>query len=212
MIAFIAVKGTSVRCPNKNKVLLPYVVKKFKGYLDVVVVTDSSEIASMCESTGVKFYMECKEPPHDEFYAIYDCIRKNNIQDEELLILPATQPFKSLDTVFEVANYNMEGLDMVTTYTIVPNRSIFVLNSDDTFKYDSYHRKGSMCEPLKMVDGNIYKLTKSSLERIALSNDTNHAIWGESKIAYIENKCQLFLDVDTPSDLEIFKDITEHKL
>ena len=30
MIAFIAVKGTSVRCPNKNKVLLPYVVEKFK--------------------------------------------------------------------------------------------------------------------------------------------------------------------------------------
>lgn len=212
MIAFIAVKGASVRCPNKNKSLLPYVVKKFKEYLDIVVVTDSNEIASICESMGVKFYIECKEPPHDEFYAIYDCMKKNNIQDEELLIFPATQPFKNLDTVLEVANYNMKGVDMVTTYTVVPNRSIFILNEDDTFKYDSYHRKGCMCEPLKMIDGNLYKLTKRSLERIALSNDTNHAIWGESKIAYVENKCQLFLDVDTPTDLEIFKNIIEHKL
>lgn len=212
MIAFIAVKGTSIRCPNKNKVLLPYVIDKFKKYLKIIVITDSEDIADMCKSMDVKFYIECKEPPHDEFYAIYDCMKKNNIQDEELLIFPATQPFKSLDTVIEVANYSMKGIDMVTTYTVVPNRSIFILNEDDTFKYDSYHRKGCMCEPLKMIDGNLYKLTKRSLERIALSNDTNHAIWGESKIAYVENKCQLFLDVDTPYDLKMFKDITEHKL
>jgi hypothetical protein len=73
--------------------------------------------------------------------------------------------------------------------------------------YDSYERKGSLCNDVKMIDGCIYKIKTSFLKNILQSSSINHSFWNESKIKFIENNSDFFLDVDTPKDLKIFEKI-----
>ena len=55
MIIFITVKGESKRCPNKNLILLPYVLNNFSNYLkEIIVITDSIKLKKIAEDFGVK--------------------------------------------------------------------------------------------------------------------------------------------------------------
>lgn len=77
MIIFITVKGTSIRCPNKNIKLLPYTLEKIKDLnLDILVITDSSEIRDICIKYKIKCHITCLvetpsfrvERKQDKFY------------------------------------------------------------------------------------------------------------------------------------------------
>lgn len=211
MITFITVKGTSNRCPNKNLTLLPYVLEQVNSYLNVVVITDSLELKTIAEKYNVKVFIEEEYIQISEFNSIYNFLLKTNTLSSinEFVYLPVTQPFRSDELIKNILFCDITNYDFATTYSIVPDRGIFLLNDDNTYKYDSYERKGSLCKDLKMIDGCVYKIKTDFLVKIIKSDNVNHSFWNESNIKFIENKDGLFLDVDTTKDLEIFKNLTE---
>lgn len=210
MTAYITVKGTSVRCPRKNHTLLPYVLAYARELFGVVVITDDDELEGIAKEYGVEVYKDRNTHKISEFHAIYGYLAEQEKldKDEEFVILPVTQPLRTEDTMKAVRDLDMTGHDVVTTYTVVSNRGIFLLNEDNTFKVESYNRKGCMCNEEKMADGSMYRMRNTFLRDIVESEDTNHAFW-HSRILWIENTQPMFLDVDTPKDLRIFNTIRE---
>lgn len=210
MIAYITVKGVSVRCPRKNHTLLPYVLAYARELFDVVVITDDDELEGIAKEYGVEVYKDKNTHKISEFHAIYGYLAEQGKldKDEEFVILPVTQPLRTEHTMKVVRDLDMTGYDVVTTYTVVSNRGIFLLNEDNTFKTESYNRKGCMCKEEKMADGSMYKMRNLFLRDIVESEDTNHEFW-HSRLLWVENTHPMFLDVDTPRDLELFNIIRE---
>lgn len=210
MIAYITVKGNSVRCPRKNHALLPYVLAYARELFDVVVITDDDELASIAKEYGVEVYKDKNTHKISEFHAIYGYLAEQGKldKDEEFVILPVTQPLRTEHTMKVVRNLDMTGYDVVTTYSVVSNRGIFLLNEDNTFKVESYNRKGCMCKEEKMADGSMYKMRNTFLRDIVESEDTNHEFW-HSRLLWVENTHPMFLDVDTPRDLKLLNIIRE---
>lgn len=208
MIAYITVKGNSVRCPRKNHALLPYVLAYARKLFDVVVITDDDELGGIAKEYGVEVYWDKNPHKISEFHAIYGYLAEQGKldKDEEFVILPATQPLRTEHTMKVVRNLDMTGYDVVTTYSVVSNRGIFLLNEDNTFKVESYNRKGCMCSEEKMADGSMYKMRNTFLRDIVESEDTNHEFW-HSRMLWVENTHPMFLDVDEPRDLELFNTI-----
>lgn len=205
MTAYITVKGVSVRCPRKNHTLLPYVLAYARELFDVVVITDDDKLEGIAKEYGVEVYKDKNTHKISEFHAIYGYLAEQGKLDldEEFVILPVTQPLRTEQTMKTVRDLDMTGYDVATTYTVVSNRGIFLLNDDNTFKVDSYNRKGCMCKEEKMADGSMYRMRNTFLRDIVESEDTNHAFW-HSRILWVENTHPMFLDVDTPRDLELF--------
>ena len=214
MTIFITVKEESKRCPNKNLILLPYVLNNFSNYLkEIIVITDSIEIKKIAGDFGVKeTFLEDKRVQVSEFNSIYNYLSKNNKFSEisEFIYLPVTQPFSSEELLNSISSLDLLDYDFSTTYSIIPDRKIFLLNNDNSFKYNSYERKGSLCGELKMIDGAIYRIKTEFLEKIISSDNINHCFWNESKILFLENN-NLFLDIDTPRDLFLFQEIIKNK-
>lgn len=207
MTIFITVKGESKRCPNKNKVLLPYVLNQISSsFSNIIVITDSLELKEIADNFGVVVYLENKEIQKGEFFSIYDFLMKTNtlLDIPEFILLPATQPFRSIELIQDIISCDLEGYDFATSYSKVPNRKIFLLNNDFSYKYESYERKGSLCSEEKMIDGYIYKIKTSFLKNIVNSDNSNNYFWNHSRIKFIENKSRFFLDIDEPEDLDLF--------
>lgn len=204
---YITIKGYSVRCPQKNIKLLPHVLEQCSSYLDITVITDDLSIKQICEKYNVDCYIESKEIQCGEFNSIYEYL-KNTGQIKtikDFIYLPVTQPIRNNETIMNVVHSDLNDYDFATTYSIIPNRKIFLLNDDFTYQYDSYERKGSLCKDTKMIDGYIYKIKTDCLIRIINSENTNHKFWNNSKIKFIENTTGIFLDVDEPRDLKLFE-------
>lgn len=204
---FICAKGTSIRCPGKNIKLLQYTLNKVKSFMDIIVITDSSQIENICKHNNVKCYIEDSNKQFGELTSIYNYLIDTNQFDtiKEFILLPLPQPFTNIETIMNIAYSDLTDYDMATTYTIVPNRSIFLLNNDNTYKVDSYERKGCLCPDTKMIDGCIYKIKTSFLFECINQDSFNHHFWNESKIKFIENTSDIFLDVDTPKELKQFE-------
>lgn len=205
--AFITVKGKSERCPGKNIKLLPYVLEQCSSYLDITVITDDIFIKRICDKYNVDCFIEDKSVQTSEFNSIYNYLVKTNQLDiiKEFLYLPVTQPIRNNETIMNVAYSDLTGCDFATTYSMVPNRKIFLLNDDFTYQYDSYERKGSLCKDTKMIDGYVYKIKTECLIRIIASNNINNEFWNKSKIKFVKNTTGIFLDVDEPRDLKMFE-------
>lgn len=207
MKTFICAKETSVRCPDKNIKLLQYTLDKVKSFMDIIVITDSKQIENICKQNNVECFIENKDKQFGELMSIYNYISSTNQYDiiSEFIHLQLTQPFTNIETLMNVAYSDLTDYDMVTTYTIVPNRSIFLLNDDNTYKVESYERKGCLCPDVKMIDGCIYKIKTSFLYECINQESFNHHFWNESKIKFVENTSDVFLDVDTPKELKQFE-------
>lgn len=204
---FICAKGTSVRCPNKNLKLIQYTLDKVKSFLDITVITDSPRIVEICKQNNVDYYIEDSNKQFGELMSIYNYLIETNQLESitEFIQLPLPQPFTNIETIMNVANADLTEYDMATTYTVVPNRAIFLLNEDNTYKVDSYERKGCLCPDVKMIDGCIYKIKSSFLKEIISTESFNHHFWNKSKICFVENTSDIFLDIDTPKELKQFE-------
>lgn len=179
--------------------------------MDITVITDHDGMAKICKDYNVDCFMEDKSVQTGEFNSIYNYLLSTNqlYTIKEFIHLPVTQPIRSNDTILKVMYSDLTDYDFATTYTMVPNRKIFLLNEDNTYQYDSYERKGSLCPDVKMIDGAIYKIKTEFLSKIIYSESPNHMFWNESKIKFIKNDAELFLDVDEPRDLKLFEIYTK---
>lgn len=208
MIIFITVKGKSKRCPNKNKILLPFVLEQISSIsnIEIIIITDSLELKEIAENFKVTVYLEDRSEQGSEFESIYNYITNYNLFSKipEFTLLPVTQPFRSDNLIKNTITCNLEGYDFATSYSNVPNRKIFLINNDFSYKYNSYERKGSLCSQEKMIDGYIYKIKTSFLKDVVNSDNSNNYFWNHSRIKFIENNSRFFLDIDEPEDLDLF--------
>ena len=204
---FIPAKGYSKRCDNKNYILLPYILNQCKSYLDITVITEDFAIKQICDKHEVNCYIESKESQVNELYSIYNYLVKTNQLNtvREFIHLPTTQPIKNKETILNVLNTDLTNYDIITTYSVIPNRKIFLLNDDFSYQYESYERKGCLCFNTKMIDGSIYKIKTDHLIKIINSQSPNHTFWNQSKIQFVENTTEVFLDVDEPKDIKLFE-------
>ena len=203
--AFITVKGNSSRCPGKNIKLLPYVLDQCKDLFNITVITDSLDIENICKEYNIDCFIEDRSIQTCEFNSIYQYLKITGEVLSEFIHIPVTQPIRNEETLLKIRDMELGEYDFITTYSIISNRKIFLLDEDKNFIYESYERKGSLCKDSKMVDGALYKISYNCLGRVIKSENINHAFWNKSKIKFIENTTGLFLDVDEPRDLRLFE-------
>lgn len=181
---FIPMKGHSLRCPNKNKVLLPFMTRVFKTFNTniiprCIIVTESDEIISLAKELGYKnIYKEetinGKSVNPSEYHAILKCIEAYNnhkikfrtkFDMSYFFLAPVTQPFKSnmfYDYIMDLKRSNklnskMSNTSFITTICSQQDRKIFEYNiKDNKFEVESNGRKGAMCDDKYYIDGYWY--------------------------------------------------------
>lgn len=206
----IPVKHYSLRCPGKNKTLLPYItefLRKENRLQDAVVISDSLPMLDEARSLSLKTHFETREEWQDELVSCWNYM--NSINCERFFLCPVTQPFKSA-ALFEKMENELAGnklqTDFICTATNVPNREIFYLQDKETdfwkFQQTASNRKGALCPEQLMIDGALYLIRTSFLEKVISSADPNASWWGGNFKCVVNDAP--FMDIDTPQDMQKF--------
>lgn len=203
----ITIKSFSERCKNKNFELLPYTLdylKRLGRIEDVIIISDSDKFEIIAnEYHSIKeYFIEERETWWCEFNSLANYLSKTP-QIKRFIWLNVTQPCRSLDLIENAIAEDLSAFDLVTSYCIVPNRDIFKINNDMTFKYEGSERKGSLCEAEMIADGALYYMSSEFLFKVVKSESPNKMFWN-SRVKFIENKAPL-VDIDTESELDVFK-------
>lgn len=203
---FICIKEHSVRCPGKNFELLPYTLNYLQknNYIqNTVVISDSDIFKSITNNYNIKnYFIEQRDTYWDELYSCYNYCNQIKYYDN-YIILNVTQPLRELNLIDKCLDIDLKICDLVTSYTIIPERSIFYLDDNNQFVIKNSERKGCMCHEQKVADGAIYYTSYRFMTTVINSDNPNKTFWN-SNIYFIENNVP-FVDIDTPNDLNIFK-------
>ena len=193
----IPAKGKSVRCPGKNKALLPYIAKYLHNEkLEGTVLSNDQNIRSLAELYGLKSWVEHRTDKDDDLSACRKFMK--NCDREMFFMLPLTQPFKHKGLLKEMFDKLDDDTDFIVTSHITSDRSLFYAK-DNKFITPSKERKGCMCPDVETIDGTAYLIKKSFIEKVASNED----FWG-GKFKTSINKAP-FIDIDTEEDMEKFK-------
>ncbi|WP_034575460.1 MULTISPECIES: hypothetical protein [Capnocytophaga] len=209
----IPIKGNSIRCPNKNKILLPYTVtylKKINRLENAVVITDNIKLGEYAESLGIKTYFEVCKEDQDELISCDNFVKNVKINEEYFFLMPVTHPFRTLElcNLFEKEREKYIGIDFIVSSNIVTDRSNFFVDSNKNFSFlYSKRRMGKYCKQIHMVEGSLYLINKHFLSRIVQRNDSNYYFW-EGNFRCVINEAP-FIDIDTMDDLRRFNFIIE---
>lgn len=206
----IPVKASSRRCPGKSKELLPYTQKWIEqvGLKDITtfIIDDLGEFEE--ELYGWDYWWEGKTSGDDILsLASYPLLSRS----EFIFYFPVTQPFRDLDLAERMISSfeDNPGLDFITTYSIIQDRSIFFLNPNlDSFLNPSCpERKGSICPMREMIDGSGYLIKTEFLGNISKDKYLSNSEFWAGNFKAVENKSFL-VDIDTEKDLELFRRLT----
>lgn len=203
----IPIKGMSRRCPNKNRNLLPFTIKLLKHIQclkNCVVISDCVDLLLFAEKYNIKTHLEIRDANQDELMSCHNYIKESDSQ--AFILLPVTQPFRNKDLIKNCYLSYLESIDQVdfiTSFTETANRERFHLEMKTgihTFKYKNKNKMGELCSPIKMIDGAVYLIKSSFIEKIATFGNTNKAFW-KGRFKCVENQSP-FMDVDTVYDME----------
>lgn len=205
----IPIKGKSIRCPNKNDFLLPFTLnylKKIKLLDNAIVITDCEALEKYAKSLGVKTHFEIRMPNQDELLSCYNYVENKNI--DFFFLMPVTQPFRAFDLFSLFLEKEMKsGTDFIVSTCIYADRKNFyveVKNADKVeFLHKNMKRRGKDCKQNYMIDGSLYLIKTTFLERVIENKNTNDAFW-KGNFQVVINKAP-FLDIDTLEDMEKFK-------
>ncbi len=206
----IPIKKKSRRCPGKNKILLPFTahyLKQQKIIRNAVVISDSPELLNFATSLGfISTFLEVRTSTQDELTSCCNFTKSTAIK--EFVLLPVTHPFRDNDLISKCYNLYLkekEHIDFITSFTEINNREQFYLKISDNnpfFLKEQINRKGNLCKNTPMIDGSIYLIKSSFIEKVACSKDPNAAFWG-GNFKCVKNIAP-FMDIDTISDLDSF--------
>ena len=198
----IPVKEYSTRCNKKNYALLPYAADYIQG-LDAsnrtAVIADSQDLTILAASLGLHAYLEKRYSNQDELRSCYNYAKQNSIQ--YFFLCPITQPFKReklMQQMAEVFEKEMEQRDFITTISKVTDRNLFYVEdfwNGYRFIHDMPNRKGIQCATQYMIDGVLYLIKTSFLEKVMLSDDSNKTFWS-GNFNCVLNEAS-FKDIDT---------------
>lgn len=207
----IPIKGKSIRCPDKNRKLLPFTLNylKFINRIEnAVVITDCFELEKYAKTFGVRTYVEIREESQDELLSCYNYLKNSNIKFDFFFLLPVTHPLRTVEllSLFEEKNKSVD-IDFLTSICTFTDRKNFFVQLQENGKADfllsGLTRKGQDCEQHYMIDGSLYLIKTSFLERVIQSENTNETFWN-GKFQVIINYAP-FIDIDTFQDMERFK-------
>lgn len=198
----VPARGKSIRCPNKNSKLLYYMVKWLRNEgLQATVLSDDPKMRYAAYSFGLDTWEEHRTDKDDNLTA---CRKFMKDRDEEFYFeLPLTQPFKHHGLLQDMLNAMDDNTDFVVTSHTVTDRSLFYVK-DNKFITESKERKGCMCPEYEMVDGTVYLVRKSFIEKV----NSNEDFW-DGKFKTVINHAP-FIDIDTVEDMEKFKFICDY--
>ncbi|WP_340106403.1 cytidylyltransferase domain-containing protein [Rhodohalobacter sp. 8-1] len=223
-LAIIPARGGSKRIPGKNlsKIgpdsLLALAIKSAQessSIDEVIVSTDSREIASEAERNGVKVpWMRPESISGDEartvdvmLHALDTFVETNGYRPDHVVLLEPTAPLRSselIDRAVQQFEHSKEADSLVSVNKI---RHIYhpeeILTSDDHGYLTPYlsnrtfdSRKGRKeQEPVYIQNGLIYITNGRTLAE-------DKSIYG-NKVLKFETDDTLFADIDEPEDLEI---------
>ena len=204
---FITIKGNSQRCPGKNKKLLPFAYNYLKRQFlisNTIVISEAQALLDYAISLGfTNTYKEPFNPKGSENESIYNCINALHIRTNWVILFPVCQPLKSDNLIIDCISHISPRYDFITSYNIVADRSIFLLDDNNKFVVDSEERKGSLCKQTKMIDGAIYCIKYSFLEKCVKSENANKEFWA-GNFDVVKNDT-LFFDIDTREDMQQFE-------
>lgn len=207
----IPIKGQSNRCPNKNKEMLPFTInylKTIQRLNNAVVITDCKELERYAISLGVETHLEVRERNQDELLSCYNFIKNRKIELDYFFLMPVTHPLRDINLVslFETKNKdtNIDFLVSVCSFTDRKNFYVKIQNGKPTtFLYENLTHKGQNCEQYYMIDGSLYLIKASFLNKVIQSEDTNKTFWKGSFQVIVNNSP--FLDIDTLQDMAKFE-------
>lgn len=210
----IPIKGVSIRCSNKNEILLPFTLKYLK-YLrakNVYVISEDEKFSEIVKSFGFYFSKENINSQKDELHSCWNILNKTLYS--EIILIPVTSPFRHLDLIQNLIN-TMSVLeydvDFITTCNTMPNRKQYLIEKERNifkFKYQYVNRKGELCEKSNLIiDGSAYLIKREFLQDVVNSTDSNEKFWS-GRFSCIMNNVP-FIDIDSTEDLEKFLFITK---
>jgi CMP-N-acetylneuraminic acid synthetase len=207
----VPVKSISMRCPNKNHLLLPHTLDylRAEGRDNVWVISDTDELLKIAKDYNFKTFLEVRTESQDELTSCWSFLQNNNF--ENFILCPVTHPFKSNGLMTEMEKLMLEYsdiIDFITTSNIMPDREQYFIEPtmgiEYKFKKALKNRKGEFSKPSEIIiDGSMYLIKRSFLENVVSSEDTNATFWG-GRFSCVANQAP-FLDIDTLEDLERFK-------
>lgn len=206
----IPIKAKSVRCPNKNRKLLPYTIsylRKINRLNNTVVITDCIELENYAKSLGVKTHLEIRSDEQNELLSCYNFIESTNYVGEYFFLMPVTHPFRALNLcdLFENKKEKYPMIDFIVSLNIFTDRSNFLVNIQDCkypyFLY-SMKRRGQDCKQYPMIDGSLYLIKKTFLKEVVKKEDTNQYFW-QGNFHCVINEAP-FVDIDTIEDMKKF--------
>jgi CMP-N-acetylneuraminic acid synthetase len=203
-IILIPAKGTSLRCPNKNLMLIDWAIDYLGDNVNrAILITDSDKLIEIAQKRGLKFYKS--NIVDGDLNAMYDFLEKINYQRKYFIFLPLTQPLREIDLIDRLDNKETDK-DFIVSSNRIVNRNIFNIE-DNKFIYESFERKGCLCNSVNSIDGAIYKINFNFLGKAFLTDNINHYFWN-GNFETINNNMP-FLDIDEIEDLKCFYNLKQ---
>lgn len=205
---FVPIKTHSLRCPNKNFVLLrhtlDYIAQTVGDDAFVHIITDSSIFEPIVNSYTFRtsYWIEDNHNSPSELHSIDKyLIKLDHSPTSRVVILPVTQPCRSENLLTKLLRgVSLKPNDLITSYVEITDRSIFEIK-ENKFLIPNTKRCGSYCTTKQIADGAIYYTTASFLHKCIQSEDTNYHFWNKSNLTFIRNYAPL-VDIDTNEDLD----------
>lgn len=215
-IAIITARGGSKRIPKKNikefcgKPIIAYSIEaalKAETFDEVMVSTDSEEIAEIAKSYGAKVPFMRSEATSNDFATTADVLlevienyKKNGQNFDCFACIYPTAPFITAQKLLEAMNSlrktEADSVISVVKYGFPPQRAFLIENGMIKYQYPQYERTRSQdLEPVYHDCGQFYICTCNSFMQ-------NHSLIQKNTIPYIipDEEVQ---DIDTMSDWAI---------
>lgn len=218
ILALIPARGGSKRLPNKNilslggKPLINWTIAAARGIpeiVDILVSTDSSEIAKIAKEAGVLVpWLRPSELAADASTSIDVCLHALDWYEKErgpidgLILLQPTSPFRSKNSVLQV----------ISLYGKFPESSIVSLSPAESHPMWCYRVQGFRLKPF-MADGTAVTRSQELPPAYVLNGSlyiaspkflrTNKSFIDQNTIPFIMRDYREVLDIDTEVDWKL---------
>ena len=218
ILALIPARGGSKRLPGKNirilgdKPLIVWSIDAAKGIpeiCDILVSTDSSEIAEICKESGV--LVPWLRPAHlatdtassvDVALHALDWYEAEKGAVDGLLLLQPTSPFRTKETICTgIALFAKHGHSSVVGVSPTHAHPMWTLKMEGNYlvpymKEHALETRSQDLPPAYVVNGSFYLISPTELK-------TFKSFFGSKTVPLLIESPQKELDIDTERDLKI---------
>lgn len=221
VLAIIPARGGSKGIPKKNikmllgKPLIQYTIDEANSSLyvdDVVVSTDSEEIAEVSEQLGAKVIQRPPELSGDSALVVdalrytIEALEKEHLKYDIVLLLEPTSPLRTYSVIDEcIEKFSNQNVESVTTFseTSVPPDRIWRISDDSVEPYIKGANPWLPRQKLELgyqLNGLVYAIKMSSFKAMEKSN----SVLTEKITAVITPK-EISIDIDDMLDFRLIE-------